>query len=328
MKHDATVTIILIAIFVISQITGLFLVSKSMQPFSCEEENATCAPTYTTTTVGERPETEGAYSVIYLVVGVAIGTIILLLLAKFKQTNIWRIWFFLAVVIAVSVALGVILPLIIPWDGAFIIAWAVAILIAIWKLWKPNIIIYNLAEVLMYSGIAVLLAPIFEVKWVIILLIIISIYDAYAVWKSKHMVKMAKFITGTNAFAGLVIPYKIGKDKGNKGISMHLPDAQHQQQSLEKDATHKNAILGGGDITFPLIFGGAVLQDKVITLVSSGTPFAQAVWQGFGVSLFVALGATIAVAGLFFLAKKDTFYPAMPFISAGCLLGWAVTLIL
>ncbi len=45
----------------------------------------------------------------------------------------------------------------------------------------------------MYTGIAILFVPILNVFWMIILLIVISIYDAYAVWKSKHMVKMANF---------------------------------------------------------------------------------------------------------------------------------------
>ena len=316
MKHELSVTILLIGIFVLSQLTGLFLIKESMQDVTCENATA-CAPSYAQTTVGERPQTQGIGSLIYIVIGVGFGTLLLLLIAKYKKTNLWRIWFFLAVVMATSIALGVIMP--------FIIAWILALIIASWKLWRPNAIIYNIAEVLMYAGIAVLIAPILNTLWMIVLLLLVSVYDAYAVWKSKHMVKMARFITGSNAFAGLVVPYKTA-GKG-KGVTMRMPKASKKQGSLAKGATHKSAILGGGDITFPLLFGGVVLQEKASALVAAGVAFKTAAWQAFGISLFIALGASLAVAALFLFAKKDTFYPAMPFITAGCLLGWAVTLL-
>lgn len=319
MKHELSVTLLLIGIFVVSQLVGLFMIGESMQDFTCDGNVTACKPTYETTIVGERPETEGFGSVLYLIIGVTIGTIFLLLIAKYKKTNLWRTWFFLAVVMATSIALGTLIP-----ESYWWIAWLLALGIASWKLWWPNVIIYNIAEVLMYAGIAVLIAPILDVFWMIILLLLISLYDAYAVWKSKHMVKMAKFITHSNAFAGLVVPYKT---KGKKGLTVKLPRGKHKGKSLKKGASHKSAILGGGDITFPLLFGGVVLQQKVGLFVAAGVAFKSAVWQAFGISLFIALGATLAVAGLFFFAKKDTFYPAMPFITTGCLLGWLVTLL-
>ena len=42
-----------------------------------------------------------------------------------------------------------------------------------------------------------------------ILLVLISLYDMYAVWKSRHMVAMAKFQSSSNLFAGISIPKSI-----------------------------------------------------------------------------------------------------------------------
>ena len=67
------------------------------------------------------------------------------------------------------------------------------------------------------------------------------------------------------------------------------------------------AILGGGDIVFPIIASGVML--KTLGLVSA---------------LLVAIGATLGLAYLFFFAKKRRFYPAMPFITAGILIGMAI----
>ena len=77
------------------------------------------------------------------------------------------------------------------------------------------------------------------------LMILLSIYDMYAVWTSKHMVSMAKFQTKSGVFAGVLMPYKLPsfKPRAKKGV-----------------VKMKMAILGGGDLGFPLIFAGVVFK--------------------------------------------------------------------
>ena len=67
------------------------------------------------------------------------------------------------------------------------------------------------------------------------------------------------------------------------------------------------AILGGGDVIFPIIAAGVMLK----TL-------------GIWAALLVILGAVLGLGYLFFFAKKKKFYPAMPFITAGIFLGGAL----
>ena len=104
-----------------------------------------------------------------------------------------------------------------------------------------------------------------------------------AVWKTKHMVKMAKFQTESKLFAGLLVPY--GKNKV--------------------------AVLGGGDIGFPLLFSGVILK-------------SFGIMEAYIVSVFAALALLL----LLVFSEKKKFYPAMPFISAGCFLGLLVVIIL
>ena len=75
--------------------------------------------------------------------------------------------------------------------------------------------------------------------------------------------------------------------------------------SLDKTASHRNAILGGGDITFPLLFAGVFMQARVLNLMSAGASFGEALRSSYLIGLFIALGATLAIAGLFFFAKKE-----------------------
>ena len=198
MKHNLNVTIILIAIFIITQIVGLTLINLDIK--SVQNVNGTITINHQETAIGPRPQTEGAGSFIYLSGAVFIGTILVLILIRYKKRNLWKTWFFLAVVLSITIALGTFL--------SKTLALILAIIFAIMKLYKPNILTHNLSEVLIYSGIAVLIVPILDIFWVTMLLIIISFYDMFAVWKSKHMIKMAEFQTKSNVFAGIMIPYE------------------------------------------------------------------------------------------------------------------------
>ena len=67
------------------------------------------------------------------------------------------------------------------------------------------------------------------------------------------------------------------------------------------------AMLGGGDIGFPLLFSGVILK----TL-------------GLNQALIVSLCSALALLFLFIIAEKKKFYPAMPILSLGCLIGYLV----
>jgi hypothetical protein len=53
---------------------------------------------------------------------------------------------------------------------------------------------------------------------------------------------------------------------------------------------------------------------------------AGVVFRALGLipALLIVLGATLALAGLFYASKKGKFYPAMPFITAGCFVGLVI----
>jgi presenilin-like A22 family membrane protease len=68
------------------------------------------------------------------------------------------------------------------------------------------------------------------------------------------------------------------------------------------------AILGGGDIVFPIVAAGVFLKT-----------FGN-VWASLAVTLF----ASLALLYLFMFAEKKKFYPAMPYLTAGILLGMTI----
>jgi presenilin-like A22 family membrane protease len=333
MKHNWTVTLMLIAFFVLAQVTGLWLINKESKIGIDPKTNQT-AVMFDDTAVGARPETTGSGSLIYILIAIAVGTGLVLLIAKFGKTNIWKSWFFLAVWMALCVSIGALIKIHI-WFG-YDVAVVLALVLTAWKIFKPNIFIHNITEVLMYSGIGLIIVPLFDVRWAIALLLIISVYDMYAVWKSKHMVTMAEFQTKSNVFAGLMIPYR-QDEKTNKVEIFTDPNKVNEAEVTRTGApkiragktSPKNAILGGGDIAFPLIFIGTVMNGMLLKLSLANPMMALNTLKGvaFLQSSVIILTTTIALTLLFVFAKKGKFYPAMPFLTAGCLLGWVITLL-
>ncbi len=255
--------------------------------------NGTQQVVHAETALGPRPEVSGWESFAWITSSIAVSTILLLVIIKIGIVQLWKLLFFGSIFFSISIALGVFVT---P-----ILALIVALILALIKILKPNIITHNITEVLIYSGIAVMLVPLFDLIWIIVLLIAISFYDFYAVFKSKHMVKMAKFQIKSKLFAGIMVPYK-----GEKG---------------EKKKKVSGAIIGGGDVAFPLMFSGVLMENLV--------KFSQLTKEiAFLKTLIVPFILCLTLLFLFFKGKEGKFYPAMPFITAGCLIGYVLVLII
>lgn len=300
MKYNLKITGLLVGLFLLSQLVGLGILYQDIQVVTGPSGGFEAV--HPETAIGERPDVEGSDTVVFILSGVLLGTLLLLVIIKFAKANLWRILFFIAVITTTTVALGVFIdPL---------IAFVIALILTIVKVFRSNIVIHNVTELLVYAGIAVVFVPLFNIEWAIVLLLIISAYDAFAVWQSKHMITMAKFQTRSSLFAGLLIGTHPGKTRSKKKT----------KASKKGKGSGGAAILGGGDIAFPLIFSGVVLE----SLIVSGLTKATALFQ----TLIIPIVLAIVIFILLVKGEQGKFYPAMPFLTIGCLLGWGLLLLL
>jgi len=274
MKHTLKVTLLIAVLFLLAQIIGLNIVNGYLEIKKVIVGNQTIMQKewqnlpYDV----ERPKIKEETSYIPIFFTILAATLILIIIIKLGLIKLWKFWFFLSVWFCLVIAFG-----------AFInqtLALILGLLLAIAKTLRFSLILHNFTELFIYGGLAAIFVPVLNIWSISILLILISVYDAIAVWKTKHMVKMAKFQAKLKLFAGLFIPY----------------------------AKNKTAILGGGDIGFPLMFAAVVMKD-----------------YGF-YSLVISLFTTLALLILLIKSEKNRFYPAMPFISAGCFFGYLALL--
>ncbi len=279
MKHSQKVTFILLGLFLLAQFIGIGVIYNYI-----DFENSGDVLEFKDLPIGERPPIEESTSYIPIIIAILLGTGLALLIIKYNLNWLWKIWFFLAVFAALSISFNAFTPT--------LVAFILAFVLAVWKIFKPNFLVHTFTEMFIYGGLAAIFVPMFNLMSMSILLVLIMIYDAYAVWKSKHMIKLAKAQTKSKLFAGLLVPYKFGsiKKKG-KGVPIKV----------------KTAILGGGDVGFPLIFAGVVLKQ-------------MGLWQSLVIPFFAAAGLGL----LLYYGDEKKFYPAMPFIGVGCFLGLLV----
>ncbi|MBT3408743.1 hypothetical protein HOK68_03455 [Candidatus Woesearchaeota archaeon] len=333
MKHSIRITTYLIILFFLAQLVGLIVIynyvdiSKSIETGTIEQFN---------TPVGENADLEENEAIYYIIGGIAIGTLLVFVIIYFKLFGFWKLWFFLAVAFCLSIAYGAFLY---KSQNIFIGQWLPIILgifTGAWKVYRPNFIIHNLTEIFLYGGLVQFFIGSINLWTAFAIMIIISIYDIIAVNHSKHMVHLANSQTESGVFAGVMIPYNNDETSFYKNFQMEKKlDAKvdnNIKSSMSIDENQeiigKGAILGGGDIGFSLLFTGAILfanLQELISIRNAGellVSFDIASKMLFLKVLIIPACAAIALYMLFIHSKPDKFYPAMPFVTAGCFIGY------
>ncbi len=310
MKHNLRITALLLAMFVVTQFIGLYVISTN--PFTIQQAQTNGTVQATTNPYLEwinpppaQTQSDFNSSFAYLIFAFILAIVLLILLMKFQVSYFLKIWFFSVITIALLLSFMAIaksLDLNVGQEAVFISILAISLVLAFVKISGKSYLIHNLTELLIYPGIATVFVPILNVWTVVALLLLISVYDMWAVWHSGVMQKMAKYQINTlKIFSGFFVPYISKQQRSQiKTWKKTIPKSKLKNKKIKVNV----AILGGGDVVFPIITAGVMFM--TLGLVSA---------------IFVILGATLGLSYLFFAAEKKKFYPAMPFITAGILIG-------
>lgn len=290
MKHNLKITIVILLMFLAAQFIGLYVVGHY--------SNMDNPLPYGMGVSKQDVDSNHLSFFSSIVFAFIFAVLVFVLLTKFKLAVVMRLWFFAVVMIALGISLTSFFPNILHFQ------WIALIFIfplALVKTFKRNLIVHNFTELFVYPGIAAVFVPLLSFWTIVFLLVLISLYDMWAVWRSGIMQKMAKYqINEVKVFGGFLIPY-ISKKVRQK--LRKLPKSELKNKKVRAQV----AVLGGGDVVFPIIASGVMLAT-------------------FGIlgAIFTILGAFLGLSYLLITAKKKP-YPAMPFITAGIFLGMVVS---
>ncbi|MDD3573983.1 MAG: presenilin family intramembrane aspartyl protease [Methanospirillum sp.] len=239
-------------------------------------------------------------------------TAFMLILIKYKFKHIlnWiiRISLFIAYIYVFSGLLG----LIISAELAFLLgtACAGAATLLLWK--YPEWYVVDILGVLLAAGVASMFGISLEPVPVILLLILLAVYDAISVYKTKHMLTLADGVIEGRMPIMVVVPKKEGYSFIRDGVGGSInPD-----ESKEKNQKHDRAayLMGLGDLIMPSI------------LVTSAAVFVPG--GGIGMLGLPAIGAILgSLAGLGILlhaVHSGRPQAGLPPLNGGAILGFLI----
>ncbi len=173
---------------------------------------------------------------------------------------------------------------------------AVFLLVLFW--FFHNVFLQDSVMVLTFAGVGAILGLSLAPETVVLILVLLSFYDIIAVYKTKHMVKLAEAMIQSRAIFGFVVPGSF------KGFGERMAQVVPGEQFM---------ILGSGDVILPLLLSASLVRVSV------------------GQSVIVA---AFSVLGLFLMhliftnQKVRRPMAALPPIAAMAILGYLMTLII
>lgn len=219
-----------------------------------------------------------------------IGTAILFLLLKLvKKRLIFQGFFYFVLFFGCLVFFDTFLP--------FFLTVLISAVIVAFRFYFPSVITQNLVIIFSIAGISAYLGLGLSVFQVIILLLILSIYDIIAVYKTRHMIEMFKTLAESGAVFSLIIPDRWANFLA--GIKKVTPGSHF-------------LFLGTGDLAFPIVFSISALKAGLLS------------------SIFIIFGAFLGLGLInlfFYISKKRMPVAALPPIALGAIVGYLISLI-
>jgi len=249
--------------------------------------------------------------VIYIVMLLAMTGLILVLI-RVGLGKVIKAIFVVAVAISTAVvALPVVYQVAPDLDLAFLLSIIIAVGLVAALLLKPEWYVVNSVGFVVGCGAAIILGLSLGILPVLILLVILAIYDAISVYKTKHMIALAEGVLPLRLPVIFVVP----KTKGFK--MSDLDDKPITADNEEREAM----FMGVGDAVIPAI----LTVSCFVFLPSSASGLGNA-------NLLVALGAVVgSSAGFFLLMRyvlKGNPQAGLPLLNGGAILGFLATYLL
>ena len=265
---------------------------------------------------------------VYIVLILAF-TGVILLLVRFRRQNVAK--YVILASIFVTLAFILLLPLYVglyyatgqPVDDnqlAFLanLSTLLSFLIAgglIYLLVKfPEWYVVDAIGIVTAAGVTAILGISFGILPAILLLVALAIYDAWAVYRTKHMVTLADELTSQRLPILLVIPKKAGYSfREQKSLKEQVASGEEREAMF----------VGLGDLIIP-----GILSVSAFTFLGplSGSS------AGLPGSLLVAIGSVIGSLGGFLVLMrfvlKGNPQAGLPLLNGGALLGFLITSLL
>lgn len=277
---EKKVVLFFLTFFLLAQLFGIYLGNGYLNLIKSGEAQP----------VFENPEK--AENSLFLFLYIIVATSVIILVVRYIRVLI-------RVIETVVVFSATFLTFYILFPQTIFLSFVMALILNIWRVFRPNSLNQNLTIVLAIPSIGALIGASLGILPSLIFIVLLSVYDFVSVFITKHMIYMAKEVTKRPSAFALSMPYKFKKPIAFKVGKEKIKKRFH--------VFH----LGSGDMAIPLMFAVSVLAA-----------------YGLAQALITVLGSAISFfLMLYFFTKKPQALPAIPIISSGTLAGFLVSIL-
>ncbi len=199
-------------------------------------------------------------------------------------------------------------------DPALILAAMIASGLYFALLVEPQWYIVDLVGFLAAGSLVAILGISFAILPAFILLGARMVYDAIAVYRTKHMVSLADVVTEMKLPILMVMPDRAGYD-----YTAAPSLAEQREQPVEERGA---LFMGLGDVVIP----GTLVVAAFAWLPQS--PTILGIGAGLWVAIGALLGSLLGYAVLMRLVLRGNPQAGLPFLNGGAMLGYAVAYLL
>lgn len=196
-----------------------------------------------------------------------------------------------------------LLSFVVQVEWSFFLSTTAAAILVITLLKYPEWHVIDACGIIVGAGAIALLGISLSIFLVIVLLIVLAIYDAMSVYKTKHMIDLADAVLDLKLPVILVIP-KIRK------YSL-IKETKSLKEKLKHDEKREAFFMGLGDIIMP----GVLVASAFHNITSNGLLVALSVMLG------TLLGFTVLMA----VVIRGKPQAGLPYLCSGAILGYIVS---
>ena len=203
------------------------------------------------------------------------------------------------------------------YDIPFFVGVFIALLLMLLLYIHSEWYVVNTVGILVGAGVIVMLGVAFVPGLIMIFMILAAVYDAWAVYRSKHMLELADTMIGLQLPILLVAPQDKGysfKDEktkmSDKGRTTQ-PMPPINNNTVVKKKSSEALFMGLGDIIFP----GMLILSAVQWLETD---------NAFAIAMFALFGSLLGYLALMTYVARGKAQAGLPLLNGGAILGYLI----
>ena len=243
-------------------------------------------------------------NIVYILIIMLVFTLAILLIAKFWKARVIQILIVGAIGYTSFYVIWPLLGLLIPDEVnylSFILAIILAAILVFVLVKYPEWYVIDICGIIVGAGAIAIFGISLGIWLVLILLIVLAIYDAISVYKTKHMIDLADTVMDLKLPVLLVVP-KI------RHYSL-IKETKRLKEQLKDDDERDAFFMGLGDIVMPGIL--------VVAIYST-------IDNGLSLAVSVVAGTLVGFSILMIFVMKGKPQAGLPCLNGGAILGYLI----